>query len=217
MLSQRTEEMIFERARTLAIEAVDLYLHEDVYKRQPGLNRATNLKAYLMTEMNHENLLALFFAVFGVTTLRKDAGFFQTIRNAIDIVPGRSSKLASFIASKWINGDIIYSTLGGLPRKVTSTVFSREVLDMATHEGDNYKNIPMQYSGYRQFEKTKGARFILETVLNSPEFQMSKDNIIKAAEKLDAYLQLGAAHFTLDPNLLPCSGAESQQIQRKPS
>jgi hypothetical protein len=223
-----TEEMVFEQARKLAIDAVDAYLagkqtflddRYGVYHGENGLNRAKHLREYFVSletkvENKNEKLLTLFFAVFGVTTLKKDAGFFQKLRNSIDTVPGRSSKLASMIADKWINGEIMYATFGRLPREVTSTVFSKAALNQATSDNSNYRTTPMQYSAYRRFDKTKGVRHILENILNSPAFQASKDSILKSAEALSAHLQLDDVHFKFDSALLP-QGEEFKRVDRR--
>lgn len=199
----------FHNAGVLAIEGVVDYLQNrrpavgDRYgqhQSEMGRRRAYNL-GVLLTQLNGENsqnrnanTLAVLLAVFTNSDPSNNSFFKNPFRNV-----GRSSKLASLIADRWIQGDINYSLTP--PGSVTSHVFSANALEQATQNINNDRIAGTGESAYSYFDKTKGAREILKNTLNSPMFQNEKAAIIESLPKLRNYLECNNKNNLLQARL----------------
>jgi len=206
--SSEEKIMNFEQARQLAIQGINDYFMGqgsigDRYGQwhgKKGKNRAEHLREYLIslskpTSNKDASLLAVFLAVFGPPTTDR---FFE-------MVPGRSSKLASLIADNWIRGDITYAHYIDDPGSVTSIVFSQESLNQVVNNSQNNRSVPAEYAGYSYFDHTKASRELLNMVLNSPTFQSCKNQIIKSAFRLSTHLEIDNSKFWVALSLLPLS------------
>lgn len=186
----------FENTRVLAIVGVLDYLENrgatvgDRYGQHHGAMgkmRAHNL-GVLLSQLNENfqyknaNILAILLAVFTNTIPSSGSIFRNPFRNI-----GRSSKLASLIADRLIEGDIDYRATP--PGSVTSRVFSPNALSNATRNRDNDRSVASEVSGYSYFDKTKGVREILLNTLKSPMFQNERLVIIESLPKLRNYLE----------------------------
>lgn len=186
----------FENARILAFEGVVDYLENrrpaigDRYGQSHGAmgkRRAHNLGVLLSqlgedSQNKNANMLALLLAVF-TNDIPSDNSFFRNpFRNI-----GRSSKLASLIADRLIEGDI--DDTGRSLGFVTSHVFSTNALEKATDNNDNNRIGKAEGEIYSYFDKTRGAREILKNTLNSPMFRNEKDTIIESLPRLRNYLE----------------------------
>lgn len=205
----------FEQARLIAIQGTASYLNGDrpldtgdrygQHQGVMGVNRAQHLGMFLTdpalaqpTENRDANLLALFLAIF--TNKVNDNGFFSFFKNPFRNI-GRSSKLASYIADRWIDGNITYG-VGNEPGSVTSAIFPQVLLNQAVSNRSNFRVVPNGDSGFSYFDKTKAVRRMLKTILNSPEFEKDKAAIIESASKLRDYLESGDMRFNGSTQLL---------------
>jgi len=203
MLHGAPEIINFEAARISAFNGVMAYINNqptagDRYGQhhsEMGLKRARNLGmllAQLGADSEHKNinLLTLFLATFGIHPT--DNRFFKNPFPGL----GRSSKLASFISDHWIQGDITYG-VGTPPGSVTSVVFAHDALNQAVNNINNDRPLHNGELVGSYFDKTKGARNILEMAFNSPTFKKDKIKIMEAIPKLRDYLEINET-----PNLL---------------
>lgn len=189
----------FELARICAIEGAVNYIADQPvvgdrygqYHGRMGMKRAHNLGVLLSqlgedSQYKNANILAILLAVFNYPPIDN-----SLIGNLFSNWPfkniGRSSKLVSFIADQWIQGNVSYNLTP--PGSVTSPVFSPNALSHVVGNSNNNRVVPNGEASWMYFDKTKGAREILNIVLNSPQFQNEKNSIIESLSKLRDYLE----------------------------
>jgi len=229
----RRSPINFEEARVLALQGISDYINRadlgtgdryGQYHGAMGRARAKHLQRYLTSlagdpDKKDANLLALFLAVFTNTPPQTSNRFFSFFSYPFRNI-GRSSKLASLIADRWISGNITYGVNDNNPGSVTSTVFSRNMLNRVVRNLKNFRSAAInEFPGFSSLDQTKAVRRILKAVLNSPAFAEDKDAIIKSLPKLRAYLESDEdpRHFGgLKKLLLPFPGEIGRPVFGRP-
>lgn len=192
-----TNVMDFEKARTLAIVAIDKYLAGDTligdrdgtFHGTTGKRRADLAKRHLesltaVSDNKNSGILTVMLAIFG----KNRTGLFQ-------LSLGRSSRLAGLIAEKWIEGVKRYGTYIGNNDPLRSDVFSADALNQAVSNDNNTRFPSGRYATYSYFDHTEGVRDLLNMALNGPEFQHCKNDILRSAEKLRSQFEASACEI----------------------
>lgn len=222
-----TLEINFAQAKALAIKATEDYLagrypvpqkYRDRYGHYHGTtgnNRARNIKKYAeaISDENFIALLALWSAVFE----KPDMGILARVFGE------RSSMLASMIADRWFTGeleftrylkydsDVEFNVKDGHYRDASldSAIFSDRALWIAINNRHNFNWIRIG-DGFSFFDKTKGIRSLLHSLINHLH-PLEKNTVERLAEQFKKALKSNSED--IDRNILLFHEAAKRYVE----
>lgn len=188
MLPRNADDTFFDfkKAKVFALQAAQLYLRERVkyplhrygfYHGSAGINRAKHVIECLtfISDEDKAAILAILLAIFG----KPDISLLECV--------GRSSSLASMIANAFIIGTNMFGPSVNI-HTIHSEIFSNYFLERVQRNGKTKYTLGSGQFSYITFDKTEGTRYLLQDILNSPEFIEEVTKIQYFVSKLNSLL-----------------------------
>jgi hypothetical protein len=187
MLSHNVSQMNLDKAAEDTLAAVQGYFNRTTfdwkglvtrygfYHSLTGESRAKKVHLLLSDPIVREDSTAIFailLAIFGEPK--------QSFLGSI----GRSSRLASYIANKWMEGSFIPNDS---INTLESRIFLKDLLDQERSNSDHLSLGEVTIST-AYLDKTKLARGLLQRVIEQ-DFKNEQSSIKKSADKLRAYFE----------------------------